>query len=49
MRIKEQLNEILDKESSDNNHRSIGKDGVRPLVADNSPFNHNSNEDMNKF
>ena len=47
-RIKEQLNEILDEELSDNNPSSSGSDTVRPLVVDNPPSSHSNNEDLDK-
>ena len=47
-KIKEQLNEILDEELSDNNPSSSGSDTGRPLVVGNPPSSHSNNEDLDE-
>ena len=47
-RTKEQLNEIPDKELSDNNSSSSDSDTVRPLVVDNPLSSHSNTEDLDE-
>ena len=47
-KIKEQLNEVLDEELSENNPSSSGSDTGRSLVVGNPPSSHSNNEDLDE-